>query len=55
MQNYIFSNLTEADISILIDAMEILDVSRGEHVISQGINMQSHFGELSIDNFSICQ
>lgn len=36
MQNYIFSNLSENDVLSLIDSMEILDVSRGEHIITQG-------------------
>lgn len=35
-QNYIFASLSENDIQTLVESMEILDVSRGENIITQG-------------------
>ena len=36
LSNYIFASLGETEITTIIESMEVLDVSRGENIITQG-------------------
>jgi hypothetical protein len=45
-QNYIFASLNEQDLNDLTASMDIVEVTAGENIITQGDKMPSYFANV---------